>query len=123
MYVVPSKRVSGEIESMPRPVGTIGETKFKILAIVYLNELHGTPTYGYDVWRFLKKVFYCYLDEGDLRDVYRHLKELEGFGLIARGTRQTVKGAPQRQPYLLTEKGKEMKDKFTRYVDILSKQN
>jgi len=108
---------------MPRPIGTIGETKFKILAIVYFNELRGTATYGYDIWRLLKDVFHSYLDEGDLRDVYRHLKELESFGLINRGIRQMVKGAPQRQPYFLTDKGRTLKDKFTRYLDILSKQN
>lgn len=107
---------------MPRPIGTIGQTKFKILAIIYFNESHGTATYGYDIWRFLKERFHTYLDNGDLRNVYRHLKDLESFGLISKGTHQTVRGAPKRQPYFLTDKGKEMKHKFGRYVDILSRQ-
>ena len=107
---------------MPRLIGTIGETKFKILAVIYFNELRGTATYGYDIWRLLREVFHYYLDEGDLRNVYRHLKELESFGLINRGTRQIVEGAPQRQPYFLTDKGRELKDKFTRYVDMLLKE-
>ena len=105
---------------MPRPIGTIGETKFKILAIIHFNELSGTITYGYDIWKFLKERFHTYLDRGDLRNVYRHLKDLESIGLVTRGAHQKIKGAPKRQPYSLTEKGKEMKHKFTRYLDILS---
>lgn len=104
---------------MPRPVGTIGETKFKILAIIYYNELRGIVTYGYDIWRILKERFHTYLDDGDLRNVYRHLRDLERFGLIKRGEHQIVKGVPKRQIYYLTEKGKEMKNKFIRYLDIL----
>lgn len=107
---------------MPRSIGTMGETKFKILAIVYFNELRGTTTYGYDVWRLLKKRFHTYLDAEDLRNVYHHLEDLERFGLVRKGERQTVKGTPKRQPYFLTEKGKEMKHKFIRYLDILPKQ-
>jgi len=107
---------------MPRPIGTMGETKFKILAIVYFNELRGTTTYGYDVWKLLKERFYTYLDVGDLRNVYHHLEDLERLGLVSKGKHQTVKGTPKRQPYFLTEKGKEMKHKFTRYLDILLKQ-
>ena len=107
---------------MPRPIGTMGETKFKILAIIYFNEYQGTVTYGYDIWRILKRVFHFYLDEGDLRNVYRHLKDLEKSGLINRGPQQTIKGVPKRQPYFLTEKGRDIKQKFARYVDVLSKQ-
>ncbi len=107
---------------MPRPVGTIGETKFKILAIIHFNELRGTATYGYGTWRILKGRFHTYLDQGDLRNVYRHLKDLEKFGLVTRGPHQTVKGAPKRQPYTLTDKGRQLKPKFTRYLDILSEQ-
>jgi DNA-binding PadR family transcriptional regulator len=107
---------------MPRPIGTIGETKFKILSIIHVNELRGSSTYGYDIWRILKETFHIYLDNGDLRNVYRHLKDLERFRLISRGTPQTVKAAPKRQTYLLTDKGREMKDRFARYVDILERQ-
>ena len=107
---------------MPRPVGTMGETKFKILSIIYLNELRGTTTYGYDIWRILKERFHIYLDHGNLRNVYRHLKDLERFGLINRGKPQTVEAAPKRQTYFLTNKGREMKERFARYVDILERQ-
>ncbi|MDH5634680.1 MAG: helix-turn-helix transcriptional regulator [Candidatus Bathyarchaeota archaeon] len=105
---------------MPRPTGTIGETKLKILAIVCFNDSRGTNTYGYDVWKVLKEGFHTYFDEGNLRNVYRHLKDLEKLGLISRGPQQTIKGVPRRQPYSLTEKGREIKPKFTRYIELLS---
>jgi DNA-binding PadR family transcriptional regulator len=105
---------------MPRPIGTIGSTKLKILAIIYLNESHGTATYGYDIWKILKETFHSYLDQGDLRNVYRHLKDMEELDLIKRGPSQMVKDAPKRQPYFLTEKGKRLRGKFARYADILS---
>lgn len=107
---------------MPRPMGTIGETKIKILAIVYFNESRGSATYGYDIWRILKRVFHVYLDEGNLRNVYRHLKDLERMGLVSRGKPQAAVGAPKRQPYSLTDKGREMKQRFGRYLDVLSKE-
>jgi len=105
---------------MVRPTGTIGETKLKILAIVCFNESRATTTYGYDIWKVLKEGFHVYFDEGNLRNVYRHLKDLEKLGLISRRPQQTVKGVPRRQPYSLTEKGTEMKPKFARYADLLS---
>lgn len=104
---------------MPRSVGTIGETKFKILAIIHANELAGKTTYGYDIWRFLRTVFHSYFDQGNLRNIYRHLKDLEKMGLIRKGESQNIQGAPRRQPYFLTPKGVEMKERFKRYVDIL----
>jgi len=107
---------------MPRPTGTIGETKLKILAVICFNESRGTGTYGYDIWKVLKEGFHTYFDEGNLRNVYRHLKDLERLGLISRGPQQTVKGVPRRQPYSLTEKGRDIKPKFTRYVELLSNQ-
>jgi DNA-binding PadR family transcriptional regulator len=106
---------------LPRPVGTIGETKLKILAIIYNNELHGTITYGYDIWKVLMEVFHSYFDQCHLRNVYHHLKDLERLGLIRRSPVQTVKDAPKRQPYHLTDKGVEMKDNFSRYLEIMSK--
>lgn len=105
---------------MPRPTGTIGETKLKILAIIFHNELQGTASYGYNIWGSLKHKFYVYMDDGDLRNVYRHLKELANLGLIERGMHQPVKGAPKRWPYSLTNKGRELKPKFDRYLKILS---
>lgn len=107
------------MRKVPRPVGTIGETKLKILAIMYHNELQGVTSYGYNIWTSLKKDFHCYLNNGDLRNVYRHLKDLNKLGLVDRGTEQLAKGAPKRQPYSLTDKGRQLKQKFNRYLQIL----
>jgi len=94
---------------MPRPVGTIGETKLKILAIIYRNELQGITSYGYNIWTILKKKFHCYLDDSYLRNVYRHLKDLNGVGLVKKGTNHLTNGAPKRQLYSLTDKGRQLK--------------
>jgi DNA-binding PadR family transcriptional regulator len=108
---------------MPRPFGTIGETKLKILAIIHYNELQGNSSYGYNIWVFLKRNFFLYMDKEDLRNVYRHLKELNNLGLVERGEYQSVKDAPKRQPYSLTEKGRVLKQRFNRYLDVLSRKN
>jgi DNA-binding PadR family transcriptional regulator len=108
---------------MPRPLGTIGETKLKILAIMYQNELHGITSYGYNIWTVLKSKFHCYLDDRYLRNVYRHLKDLNGVGLVKKGTKQPAKGAPRRQLYSLTDKGRQLKQKFSRYLQILEEDN
>lgn len=107
------------MRKVPRPVGTIGETKLKILAIMYHDELQGVTSYGYNIWTKLKRDFHCYLNDGDLRNVYRHLKDLHRLGLVDRGKEQLAKGAPRRQPYSLTDKGRELKQKFNRHLLIL----
>ena len=105
---------------MPRPSGTIGETKLKILAIVYHNDLAGIPSYGYNIWGLLKQKFYLYMSEGDLRNVYHHLKELTSLGLVEKGNYQPVRGAPMRQPYSMTEKGRDLMRKFGKYLNVLT---
>ncbi len=97
----------------------MGETKLKILAIIYYNELQGAASYGYKIWTHLKEEFRCYLDNGDLRNVYRHLKDLNKLGLVDRGPEQLAKGAPKRQPYSLTDKGRRLKQKFSKYLQML----
>jgi len=104
---------------MPRPVGTIGETKLKILAIIYQDELLGITSYGYNIWTTLKEKFHCYLDDRDLRNVYRHLKDLNEVGLVEKGANQLAKNAPKRQLYSLTDNGRQLKQKFNRYLQIL----
>lgn len=105
---------------MPRPYGTIGETKFKILAIIYRNEAMGNDSYGYNIWALMKTKFYCYLEDVNLRNVYRHLKDLEAAGLVKKSVKQGVRNAPNRQLYALTERGKQLIDKFKKYLQILS---
>ncbi len=104
---------------MPRPVGTIGETKLKILAIIHQNELRGITSYGYNIWITLKKKFHCYLDDKNLRNVYRHLKDLSEAGLVKKGANQLAENAPKRQLYSLTNKGRRFKPKFSKYLQIL----
>ncbi|MBE0512537.1 helix-turn-helix transcriptional regulator [Candidatus Bathyarchaeota archaeon] len=104
---------------MPRPVGTIGETKLKILAIIYQNELYGITSYGYNIWTTLKKKFRCYLDDTNLRNIYRHLKDLNEIGLVKKGISQPAENAPKRQLYSLTNNGRRLKQKFSRYLRIL----
>jgi len=104
---------------MPRPQGTIGETKFKILAIIYRNNVNQLDSYGYSIWALMKTKFHCYLDGANLRNVYRHLKDLEEFGLIEKSAKQSVENAPKRQLYLLTESGRQLKEKFEMYLQIL----
>ena len=106
---------------MPRPLGTIGETKLKILAVIYYNELHGIDSYGYNIWKTLKKKFRIYLDERYLRDLYHHLKDLNNAGLIKKGIKQPTERAPKRQLYTLTEKGKKLEKEFNGYLQILER--
>jgi DNA-binding PadR family transcriptional regulator len=105
--------------TMPRPVGTIGETKLKILAIIYQNELRGITSYGYNIWTTLKKKFTCYIDDRNLRNVYRHLKDLNEVGLIEKGANQPAGNAPERRLYSLTDNGRQLKQKFSKYLEIL----
>jgi len=104
---------------MPRPHGSIGETKFKILAIIYRNDVNGNNSYGYNIWTLMKTQFYCYLEDINLRNVYRHLKDLEEAGLIEKRIKQSVKNAPKRQLYSLTECGRQLKARFNKYLQIL----
>ena len=104
---------------MPKPQGSIGETKCKILAIIYRNEVDGNGSYGYNIWSTMKKRFFCYLDDANLRNVYRHLKDLEGAGLIEKSKKQTGGHSPERQLYLLTESGRQLSNRFNKYLRIL----
>lgn len=99
---------------MPRPHGSIGETKIKILAII----LHNGASHGYSIWTTLKERFHCYLDDQSLRNVYHHLHDLKKLGLVER-TFQTNKNPPKNHPYKLTDKGKTLEEKFRKYLEIL----
>ena len=104
---------------MPRPHGSIGETKFKILAVIFANELNGKESYGYNIWAIIKTQFHCYLDQINLRNIYRHLKDLEEAGLIKKSAIQGVENAPKRQLYSITQNGRQLKKKFNKYLQIL----
>jgi len=86
---------------------------------MYQNELLGITSYGYNIWTTLKKKFHCYLDDGNIRNVYRHLKDLNEVGLIEEGTNQLAENAPKRRLYFLTNNGRLLKWKFGKYLQIL----
>ena len=67
---------------MVKPKGTTGATKMKIMAIIDHNCGNGADSYGYTIWQSLKAHFYIYLTDGDVRNVYHHLKELTELGYI-----------------------------------------
>ena len=100
---------------MPRPHGSIGETKLKILAIIH----HDGSSHGYGIWTTLRERFHCYLDLQSRRNVYHHLYDLKRLGLVERNLSQTNKNAPKNHPYKLTDKGQALEERFRRYLDIL----
>jgi DNA-binding PadR family transcriptional regulator len=104
---------------MPRPHGSIGETKFKILAIIFSNEANGKESYGYSIWAVMKTQFHCYLEDINLRNIYRHLKDLEKAGLIKKSVKQGAENAPKRQLYSITENGRQLENRLNKYLQIL----
>ena len=100
---------------MPRPHGSIGETKLKILAIIHNNGI----SHGYGIWTTLKMKYHYYLDDHCLRNVYHHLHDLKKLGLIERSLSHTNKNAPKNHPYLLTDRGEMLEEKFRKYLNIL----
>ncbi len=107
---------------MPRKQGSIGKTKLMILAIIYHLEKHKERPYGYAIWQILKRVFKSYLKPADIRNIYHHLEDLARMEYIERKEIQTVKGVPDRQIYVLTEKGREITEtKCEEHLKTLSK--
>lgn len=100
---------------MPRPHGSVGEMKLKILAIIQ----HNGVSHGYGIWTILKERFHCYLNDMSLRNVYHHLHDLKKLGLVERSLSQTNRNAPKNHPYRLTDRGKILEEKFRKYRNIL----
>ncbi|MCW3978578.1 MAG: helix-turn-helix transcriptional regulator [Candidatus Bathyarchaeota archaeon] len=103
---------------MPKPKGTTGATKMKIMAIICHNCEYGRDAYGYNIWQSLKELFYIYLNDCDVRNVYHHLKELCDLGLVARVEGEGA-DADNRCLYRLTETGQGMRDRYTPYLEIV----
>jgi len=108
---------------MPRKQGSIGKTKLMMLAIIYyLEKRRGEKPYGYAIWQILKKVFKSYLKPMDVRNIYRHLRDLTNMKYIKKVEVETVKGAPDRQLYALTDKGKKFtEDECKNHLELLEK--
>lgn len=103
---------------MPKPRGTTGATKMKIMAVVCYNAECGQRSYGYDIWRALKTYFHIYLKEGDIRNVYHHLKDLCALDMLARDE-DLVPGTTKRCFYQLTERGRSIKHRYEPYLEIV----
>jgi len=93
---------------MPRKRGSIGKTKLMMLAIIYHLEKRKERPYGYVIWQILKRVFKSYLKPTDIRNIYHHLRDLTKMEYLERKETQAVKGFPDRQIYVLTEKGRKI---------------
>jgi DNA-binding PadR family transcriptional regulator len=88
----------------------------KILAIIHHNAEKGDTSYGYGIWRDLKRYFHIYLNDGDIRNVYRHLKELCAMEVVRRIDNP---GSHRRHYYDLTERGLMLRPRYEKYLDIV----
>lgn len=103
---------------MPKPKGTCGATKMKILAIISAYEELGKKSYGYNIWQCMKTNFYTYMNDSDIRNVYHHLNDLSSLGYI--------KKCPEasddiKQCYRMTDAGKDIRIKYEPFLGILDK--
>ena len=100
---------------MPKPQGSCGATKMKILAIIYKNGDCGQESYGYDIWKTMKGQFHTYLDDGDIGNIYHHLNDLCNFNYLTREDPNT----DGRCFYRMTEEGQALRGKFGKYLEIM----
>jgi len=103
---------------LPKPKGTIGGTKMKIMAVVCYNAECELRSYGYSIWQVLKAHFHIYINDGDIRNVYHHLKGLCALDLLAREEASGA-GFSKKCYYHLTEKGWSFKQKYEPYLEIV----
>ncbi len=101
---------------MPKPKGTCGATKMKILAVIKLYEERDKESYGYNIWQCLKTKFYTYLNEQDVRNVYHHLNDLCSLGYI---TKCSEASSDNKQCYRMTESGAGIQEKYKPFTEIL----
>ena len=103
-----------------KPRGTTGSTKMKILAIIHHNYEMGDASYGYGIWRDLKRYFHIYLDDRDIGNVYRHLKELCALRMVRRIDNAD---GERRCYYDITERGLMLRSRYERYLDIVRRKS
>ena len=101
---------------MPKPKGTCGATKMKILAVISVHEELGKKSYGYNIWQCMKSNFYTYMNDSDIRNVYHHLNDLCSLGYIIKCPEASDE---VKQCYRMTDSGKALKEKYTPFVEIL----
>ncbi len=103
---------------LPKPKGTTGATKMKIMAVIRHNCETSGISYGYNIWQTLKDYFYIYLNDCDVRNVYHHLRELCDLDLLERVEEQET-DPNKRCLYQLTEKGRNMESRYAPYLEIV----
>ena len=101
---------------MPKPKGTCGATKMKILAVIYTHQQLDKKSYGYNIWLCLKNNFYVYINYGDIRNVYHHLNDLLRLGYIIKCPEMSDE---VKQCYKITEEGTGLKLRFDPFLAIL----
>lgn len=102
---------------MPKPKGTCGATKMKILAVICNDCENDKEVYGYSIWQQLKTCFYVYMNDNDIRNVYHHLNDLCALGYIAKSE------GPDDCPkcfYDLTPQGHGIRHRYQKFIDILN---
>ena len=103
---------------MPKPKGTCGATKMKILAVIHSNEQSGDVSYGYNIWQSLKDNFYTYMNDNDIRNVYHHLNDLCSLGYI----RKCPEASDDiKQCYRITSSGSGIQEKYNHFLEVLKK--
>jgi hypothetical protein len=105
---------------LPKPKGTCGSTKLKIMAIICLNCDSEDISYGYNIWQSLKGQFHIYLNDCDVRNVYHHLKELRAMEFLEK-LEPDESNEDTRSLYMITEKGRGMHIKYEPYLKILQR--
>jgi DNA-binding PadR family transcriptional regulator len=103
---------------LPKPQGTCGATKMKILAIIYQSNSAGHESYGYDIWKIMKEQFHTYLNDNDIGNVYHHLNDLCTLNYVARADEDG-----RCCYYKITEDGLAIKPKYDQYLDIMKSGN
>lgn len=106
---------------MPKPRGTAGATKMKIMAIICYNWECGIESYGYNIWQALKSNFHMYINDGECRNVYHHLKDLCEMGMLERENVQG--GGSNRFIYRPTPKGLSLRERFAPYLEVVRQNN
>ncbi|MBN2334977.1 helix-turn-helix transcriptional regulator [Candidatus Bathyarchaeota archaeon] len=102
---------------MPKPKGTCGATKMKILAVIFSDRESGSESYGYQIWQQLKSSFYVYMNDSDIRNVYHHLNDLCAIGYI-RKSREDEE-CPKCY-YEITAMGQSLRHRYQKFIDIIS---
>lgn len=119
LYISPLLIKVSRDSNMPKPKGTTGSTKMKIMALICYNNECSQESYGYNIWQDLKEYFYIYMNNNDIRNVYHHLNDLGHLGLIERGEKDDLRS---KCIYKMTQKGFDLKHRYKIYMDLLYNQ-